>query len=408
MYDLLSGLRVIEGSAFVAAPLGGMTLAQLGAEVIRFDPVGGGMDHKRWPLDSKGNSLYWAGLNKGKKSIAVNAREIEGRELIEAIICQPGPDNGIFLTNHPPGGPFSYDKLKSKRDDLIMVNVLGSHDGSPAVDYTINCALGFPFATGPRGIDRPVNHLLPAWDLVTGSMAATGVLAAERQRSRGGGGTLIKLALSDVGIWVASALGHVGEASLLSQNRVADGNHVYGAFGHDFLTSDGKRIMVTALTKAQWRRLKTAMEITSCIVDLQREQKLDLDNEGDRYKARDKIVSLIEPWVASRDYSTIKKILDEAGVLWGPYQTFTDLVNYDERCSIKNPLIEIVEQPEIGVYPSAGLPLRFENLENIPIKAAPVLGENTDEVLLEVLGMPEHIVADLHDRGIIGGAVTTV
>ena len=71
-------------------------------------------------------------------------------------------------------------------------------------------------------------------------------------------------------------------------------------------------------------------------------------------------------------------------------------------------LIEIVEQPEIGVYPSAGLPLRFENLENIPIKAAPVLGENTDEVLLEVLGMPEHIVADLHDRGIIGGAVTTV
>ena len=57
MYDLLSGLRVIEGSAFVAAPLGGMTLAQLGAEVIRFDPVGGGMDHRRWPLDDQGRSL---------------------------------------------------------------------------------------------------------------------------------------------------------------------------------------------------------------------------------------------------------------------------------------------------------------------------------------------------------------
>ncbi|MDC0158576.1 CoA transferase, partial [Rhodospirillaceae bacterium] len=358
--------------------------------------------------DSKGNSLYWAGLNKGKKSIAVNARETEGRELIEAIICQPGPDNGIFLTNHPPGGPFSYNKLKSKREDLIMVNVLGSYDGSPAVDYTINCALGFPFATGPRGLDRPVNHLLPAWDLVTGCMAATGVLAAERQRSRKGNGALVKLALSDVGIWVASALGHLGEASLLNQNRVADGNHVYGAFGHDFLTSDDKRIMVTALTKAQWRRLKTATEITNRIADLQREQKLDLDDEGDRYKARDKIVALIEPWVASRDYSTIKKILDEAGVLWGPYQTFTDLVNYDERCSIKNPLIEIVEQPRIGVYPSAGLPLRFEQLENTPIKAAPVLGANTDEVLLEVLGIPEHSIADLHDRGIIGGAVTNI
>ena len=86
MYDLLSGLTVIEGSAFVAAPLGGMTLAQLGANVIRFDPIGGGMDFKRWPLDKKGNSLYWNGLNKGKKSITINIREDEGRDLIKALI----------------------------------------------------------------------------------------------------------------------------------------------------------------------------------------------------------------------------------------------------------------------------------------------------------------------------------
>ena len=96
MYDLLSGLTVIEGSAFVAAPLGGMTLAQLGANVIRFDPIGGGMDFKRWPLDKKGNSLYWSGLNKGKKSITINIRKEEGRDLIKSLICAPGPENGIF------------------------------------------------------------------------------------------------------------------------------------------------------------------------------------------------------------------------------------------------------------------------------------------------------------------------
>ena len=62
----LDGMRVIEGSAFVAAPSGGMALAQLGAEVIRFDPIGGGLDHRRWPLTEDGVSLYWAGLNKGK------------------------------------------------------------------------------------------------------------------------------------------------------------------------------------------------------------------------------------------------------------------------------------------------------------------------------------------------------
>jgi 2-methylfumaryl-CoA isomerase len=69
MSGILSGLRVVEGSAFVAAPLGGMTLAQMGADVIRFDPIGGGLDHKRWPVTAQGDSLFWAGMNKGKRSI---------------------------------------------------------------------------------------------------------------------------------------------------------------------------------------------------------------------------------------------------------------------------------------------------------------------------------------------------
>jgi len=71
---ILAGLRIVEGSAFVAVPLAGMTFAQLGADVIRFDQIGGGLDARRWPLDANGNSLFWQGLNKGKRSIAVGAR----------------------------------------------------------------------------------------------------------------------------------------------------------------------------------------------------------------------------------------------------------------------------------------------------------------------------------------------
>ena len=403
MYDLLSGLTVIEGSAFVAAPLGGMTLAQLGANVIRFDPIGGGMDFKRWPQDDKGNSLYWNGLNKGKKSIAVNIREEEGRDLIKALICAPGPDNGIFLTNHPPGGPLSFNSLKSQRKDLIMLNILGSHDGTPAVDYTINCALGYPLATGPRNGKDPVNHLLPAWDLVTGSMAATGILAAERKRNRSGEGELVNLALSDVGIWVASALGHLAESALLDRSREADGNHIYGAFGHDFLTKDNRRIMLTALTKAQWRRLKKAMCIEDSIIELENKYNTNLDDEGCRYEFRDEIVRLIVPYVANNDYNKIKGILDDNGVLWGPYQTFDHLVKHDQRCSEGNPLIQIISQEGIGKYPAAGLPLRFQALEEQPVKPAPSLGEHTNEVISDMLGLPDHRIDDLHNRGIIGG-----
>ena len=78
MTGILEGMRIIEGSAFVAAPLGGMTMAQLGADVIRFDPIGGGLDRRRWPVTSEGRSLFWAGLNKGKRSIQVDLGRDEG------------------------------------------------------------------------------------------------------------------------------------------------------------------------------------------------------------------------------------------------------------------------------------------------------------------------------------------
>ena len=118
----LNGMRVIEGSAFVAAPSGGMTLAQLGAEVIRFDPIGGGLDYKRWPLTDDGQSLYWAGLNKGKKSIQVDFRSEEGQELLKALITASGEDAGYFLTNFPAEGWLSFCLLytsPSPRDGLL-------------------------------------------------------------------------------------------------------------------------------------------------------------------------------------------------------------------------------------------------------------------------------------------------
>ena len=92
MQDILNGVRVVEASAFIAAPMCGMTLAQLGAEVIRFDQIGGGIDYRRWPVTADNHSIYWADLNKGKRSIAVDLRQPEGRELVQRLIAAPGPN----------------------------------------------------------------------------------------------------------------------------------------------------------------------------------------------------------------------------------------------------------------------------------------------------------------------------
>ena len=192
---ILKGLRVVEGSAFVAAPLGGMTLAQLGADVIRFDPIGGGLDYRRWPITSEGSSLFWAGMNKGKRSFQVDIGHPKGRELVTSLLAGNSLADGIFLTNFPERGWLAYEKLCAEREDLIYVNIMGDRLGGSALDYTVNCAVGFASLTGSQDNDEPTNYLLPAWDNITGQMAAIALLAADRHRRIEGEGQLVKIAL---------------------------------------------------------------------------------------------------------------------------------------------------------------------------------------------------------------------
>ncbi|NIR37491.1 MAG: 2-methylfumaryl-CoA isomerase, partial [Actinobacteria bacterium] len=125
----------------------GMTLAQLGAEVVRIDPPGGGLDYGRWPLTAEGASLYWAGLNKGKRSVTVDMRTDRGREIVRGLVTASGDGAGILVTNLSPRW-LDYEQLRAERPDVIMVVLRGSPDGSIAVDYTVNAAAGYPSVTG--------------------------------------------------------------------------------------------------------------------------------------------------------------------------------------------------------------------------------------------------------------------
>ena len=403
MNGILDGMRVIEGSAFVAAPLGGMTLAQLGADVIRFDPIGGGIDRHRWPITADGASMFWAGMNKGKRSIQVDLRSTAGRELLTRLATEPGRDAGFLLTNFPARGWLDYDNLRERRDDLIMVSITGNHDGSSAVDYTVNPATGFPWATGPRNLSVPFNHLLPAWDAITGSLAAAGLLAAERHRSQTGEGQLVTVALSDVAFAMVGNLGKIAEAQVLRRERQKEGNYLYGAFGRDFMTSDGRRVMIVALTLQQWENLVEATGLDDVLAAVETSMDLDLTKEGDRFAAREVLGAILKPWTIARTLDEIREIFDRHGVCWGPYQTFLQLVDQDPRCSTDNPMFDQVEQPGIGTYLMPGSPLEFSGLGRLPARRAPILGEHTDEVLADVLALSEAEIGRLHDEGVVAG-----
>jgi 2-methylfumaryl-CoA isomerase len=340
-------------------------------------------------------------MNKAKRSVALALDKPEGRELAQAIATAPGSGGGIVLTNLPPLPGLDYASLKAKRDDVILLRLIGNRDGSAAVDYTVNAASGFPIVTGPGG--APVNNVVPAWDIAAGLYLATSLLAAERHRTRSGEGQEVVAALADVMLAAVGHLGYIGDVAINGHARPAIGNDLYGSFGRDFATSDARRVMIIALTPRQWRALGRATGLADKLAMIGEMMEVDLDTETGRYEARDAIAALLARWCAGRTLAEIAAAFSGSGVLWGPYQDFVELVRDDPRCSPANPLFAAVEQPGIGRYPMPGLPLDFSASPREPTRPAPRLGEHTDMVLSEVLGLPAREVARLHEAGIAAG-----
>lgn len=403
MYDLLKGLRVVEGAAFVAGPTCGLYLAQMGAEVIRFDNIGGGPDFKRWPLSHEGKSLYWEGLNKSKKSVAIDLTSPQGRELAQRLAAAPGEDGGLFVTNFPVDGFLSYEKLSAIRPDLICVRVMGWADGSQGMDYTINSALGLPLMTGPVGDDRPVNHVLAAWDLLTGAYCAFTLVSALLARMKGRGGREIRAPLSDIGAATMANLGFTAETLLSGHQRPRMGNDIFGAFGRDFTTKDGVKLMLLAITPKQWSKALETLGIVAEVATMEAELGVSFAvDEGLRFTHRARLYPLFERAFAARTAAELTPAFDAGGVTWGAYQTLEAALE-DPRLFKANPIFQDVRHPSGLTYPAPGAMATIPQDARAEVAPAPILGQHTDEVLAEVLKMSGGEIARLHDAKVVAG-----
>lgn len=401
MYDLLKGLRVVEGSAFVAAPTCGLYLAQFGAEVIRFDNIGGGPDFRRWPLADNGLSLYWEGLNKGKKSVALDLSRPEGREIAQALATAPGEEAGLFVTNFPVDGFLSYEILSQRRSDLICVRVMGWASGAQGMDYTINAALGLPMMTGPADDPRPVNHVLAAWDLLTGAYCAFGLVSALLARHRDGKGREIRAPLSDIAAASLASMGFLAETMLAGRQRPRMGNDVYGAFGRDFVTKDGEKLMVLAITPKQWSKTVDVLGIGAEVAALEAELGVSFAvDEGLRFTHRARLYPLFEKAFGQRTARELTPAFDAGGVTWGAYQPLEAALQ-DPRLYKDNPVFESVRHPSGLTYPAPGAMGTIPQDARRPVAPAPRLGQHTDQVLSDVLGLSASEIGRLHDAGVV-------
>lgn len=394
MYNLLPGLTVIEASSFVASPTAGLYLAQMGAEVIRVDQIGGGPDFRRWPVTQNGDSLYWENLNRAKKSLALDLGRPEGRELLQALVRATGQ----FVTNFPVKGFLAQETLAQGRPDLITVRVMGWADGSPALDYTVNNAVGYPMLTGPG--PEPVNHVLPAWDLLTGAYAAFALMAALRRRDATGEGGEIRIPLSDVAIGTVANLGGIAEVMDTGTDRPRLGNTVFGLFGRDFTTRDGKRTMIVVVTHRQWANLIAALNLGDAIARVEAERGVSFaTDDGLRFIHRDALFPLFEAAIAARDHADLAAAFDAGGIVHSAYRTMADAVR-DPRLVTENPIFGTADDPSGTRYPAVGAFATLPGEERRPPAPAPRNGQHSEQVLAETLGLSSGEIARLFDAGI--------
>ncbi|MBD2843017.1 CoA transferase [Erythrobacter rubeus] len=406
MYNLLNDLSIIEVSSFVASPTAGLYCAQMGAEVIRVDHKAGGLDYDRYMLTDKGRSLSWENLNRAKKSVALDLRSGEGRELCVELAAKTGQ----CITNLPEKSFLSHDAMKTAQPDgapdMTSVRIMGWHDGRQAMDFTVNAASGYPLMTGPEDWDMkaapPINQVLPAWDFITGAYCAFALMAALRHRDATGTGTEVRVPLGDVAIGTVANSGMMAEMLYRGGDRERLGNAIWGAFGRDFRSKDGVRFMVAALTAKQWAGLVKAFGLETPIAQLEAEVGARFaDGDDPRFKHRHRLFDLFQKVAGSHDYKALESLMAANGCTFEKYRTAheaaTDPVLVDD-----NPLFgPSPDNPSGFDYPATRSFANLPEHEAGNPAPAPYLGQHSEEVLAERLGLSSGAIGKLLDAGTV-------
>ena len=402
MYDLLSDLKLIEVSSFVASPTVGLYCAQLGADVVRIDHKAGGLDYDRYMLTREGRSLSWENLNRAKKSLALDLNSAEGRELAAEMVRATGQ----MVTNLPVSSFLSHDKLAEGCPELVSVRIMGWHDGRQAMDFTVNAASGYPLMTGPEDWDQatapPINQVMPAWDFITGAYCAFSLLAGLRHRERTGQGIELRVPLGDVAIGTMFNAGAGAEMLYRGADRERLGNAIWGAFGRDFRSKDGKRFMIAALTPKQWKATVEAFGLADEVAALETELGVEFaSSDHQRFVNRIRLFDLFQGAAEKYDYPVLAERLTKAGATFEHYRTMYEAAT-DPTLVADNPLFgPSPANPSGFSYPATRSFANVPGMTPGDPRPAPYLGQHSEQVLAERLGLSSGQIADLIDRGIV-------
>ena len=392
----LSGMRVIEMGQLIAGPFTGSVLGYFGAEVIKIEPITG--DPVRyWRLTENNTSYWWHSVSRNKKSITLNLKSDEGRQIAKDLILK----SDVLIENFKPGTlekwGMSPDDLKKDNPGLITARISGYGQTGPRSHlpgYASVCEGygGFRYVNGFP--DRPpVRPNLSIGDTLAGLHAAMGVMLAyiQREKDPDGKGQVVDTAIYESVFNMMEAV--VPEYSGSGAIREPSGSTITGIVPtNTYITSDNKHVIIGGNGDSIFKRLMNAIGRP----DMANDPKLK-ENQG-RVENEQEIDAAIEKWTKDHTSDEVLSIMDEVSVPAGPILSVEDMMN-DEHY-IARGMFQEVEANGRTLHIPAMLPILTET-PGTTEWPGPALSEHTDEVLSELLGKDEKEITQLREDGIL-------
>ena len=395
----LQGLRVIDLTRVLAGPFATQSLGDLGAEVLKIEPPGSGDETRRFPPFIAGESHYFLGINRNKKSLVIDLQKAEGADILRELVATAD----ILVENYRPGVMqrlgLGYDALAGINQRLIYCAISGFGlsgplSEKPSFDIVTQALTGALSINGERG-NMPVKLGIPLGDMVGGVFGPMAILAALHERSQTGRGRLIDISLYD---GLIGMLGYFTQLAFLTGQDPAPmgSSHPnivpYGSFP----ASDGS-IIIAVLSESFWGKLCDALECPDLAQDAR------FATPTGRRDHRDEVDRLISEVTRTRSVAEWEQRLAEFDVPHAPVLGVTAALAHPHASARE--MVVTAEHASAGTIKLAGRPIKFPGTRQRPSTAPPTFGQHTAAVLRDILGYDEARIAALRAAGVIDRGV---
>lgn len=391
----LQDLVVLDLTRVLAGPYAGMMMADMGAEVIKVEARGSGDDSRAFGPYVNGESCYFMSLNRGKKSITVDLKKPEGKEIIKELVKKSDFLLENFRTGTMKKLGLDYDVLKEINPRLIYVACTGfgqtgpyAHD--PAYDVIVQGMGGIMSITGQEG-GEPTRVGASVGDITAGLFAVIGALTALHARATTGKGQLVDVAMLDCQVAILeNAISRYLNAGIVP--KPIGNRHPSITPFESFKTKDGY-VIIAIGNDNLWSKFCKFINKEEWI------DKAEYKSNSDRTANQPALKADLAPFFAEKTTKEWISELKELGVPVGPINTVADIIE-DPQIKEREMIVE-THHPVAGTVEVPGLPIKLSDTPGAIDVPAPVLGQHTDEILRDVLGMSEDEIADLKTKAVI-------